>query len=433
MRRIRIENPLLQNTYISDVAVDYTSGVALTARSNNSFAANDLAVFGNPGEELTELKKIDSLSGNTGFVLPSTLKFSHNKGTPIYKTLWDFVSIEGRSSSAGVFAELTQSAIQWDSKTNRTIYFHSAGTDNWEYRFRFYNSVTGLYSEYSPTLSGLGFVQNQMGYIIRDARMIAGDEDGEIISTPEALRILTRAKNIIRAHNPRYWFWKVDGYNSSKSIAAIAGSNVYDFSTITDLGVIDVIDYAYVQDTNINKYSLKRKSDAEFKEYTHFLNRPSLDWPRFYRLLPPDANSTKGYFEIEQKILTTGVGTFYIDYYKEETNYNSVDDTTAVIMPEILEDYLISKIYARKGNEALGKDYYKMFAGPEQREKTLALEELTGIALLDELDKQYKKSQGQPMSLVRFRGQKGMSHLYGSPRHGSTDWERENFFDSSER
>lgn len=426
MRRVLIDNPRLENTYVTDLAADYASGVSATVRSNNSFAADDLAVFGHPTEELTELKKISALSGNTIFTLASALKFQHNKGTPIYKALWDFISIEA-DYGAG-WTVLSSSPIQWDSKSNKTIYHDANGSSTTSYRFRFYNSVSATYSDYSPTLTGAGYTQFQMGYIIRDAREIAGDEDGRIFTITECLRILTRAKNIIRAHNARYWFWKVDGYNSNKKIAATAGNNVYALTTITDLGTIDGIEYRYTSGNVDEKYLLGRKSDAEFKALTRDLTRPNKDYPYCFRLLPADASSSKGYFEVENKILTDSVGQFYINYYKEETNYDTVDDATVLVMPEILEDYLISKIYAKKGNETLAKEYYEQFTGPENKKKTMAVEDLTGIALLDSLDAQYKRSQGQPMSLKRFRGQKAMSRLYGNRRSQSRDYLRENYF-----
>jgi hypothetical protein len=431
MRTIRIDNPLL-NTYITDLAANYSSGTTATVRSNNSFAADDLAVFGNPSEELTEIKKISSISGTTTFNLASALNFAHNKGTPIYKSLWDYVSIEGRSSSAGVFAELTQSGIQWDSKTNQTIYNHASGTDTWQYRFRFYNSVTASYSEYSPTLIGSGFTKRQMGYIIREARREAGDKEGRIMSIEELLRCATRAKNSIRGHNGKYWFWKVDGYNSGITITATAGTSIYSLANISEFGTIDYIEYKYTNGSTNQKYALRRKGDIEFQEYTRDLNRPNNDFPHFYRLLPPDANSANGYFEIENKILTDGVGTFYTNYYREEPDYNSIDDETDIVIPEILQDYLISNIYATKGNEPMAEKYMKRFTGPEGREKTLSVGDLEGIALLDELDKQYKKAQGQPQSLWRFRGQKAISRLFGNRQVISPDYVRENYFDGVE-
>src|SRR3990167_9189244 len=431
MREIRIENPEL-NSYITDISSDYSSGTAVTVRNNISFAADDLGVFGNPTEELTELKKISSISGSVTLNIASALSFAHNKGTPVYKSIWDQVSIEGRSSSSGIFAELTQSAIQWDNPNGKTVYFHSAGTDSWQYRFRFYNTVTATYSEYSPTLGGTGFAKNEVGYLIKEARRTAGDKEGRIMGIDELIRSLVRAKNIIRAHNPRYWFWKVNGYNSSKSVAATAGNAVYSFSSITDFGTLDTIEYQYNSGGTNTKYLLRRRNDAEFLRIARDLNRPNDDYPRVYRLLPPDSSSTKGYFEVNNKIKSDGVGTFYINYYKEETDYNSVDDTTNIIFPEILIDYLVAEIYATKGNSTQADKYYKYFTGPENREKTLALEKLSGIDLLDELDKQYKIAQGQPRQIWNFRGQKAIGNLYGRRTISNADYMRENYFDGFE-
>ena len=431
MRAIRVSNPVL-DSYLTDIASDYSSGTSVTVKNNNSFAASDLAVFGKPGNELTELKKIDSISGSTGLTLASTLNFSHNKGTQVYKSLWDFVSMEGRSTSAGVFAELTQSGIQWDNPKNKTIYFHSAGTDTWQYRFRFYNSVTNTYSDYSPTLAGSGFTKYQMGYIINEARRVAGDIEGKVLTTDECLRVLTRGKNIIRAHNPKYWFWKVDGYKSGISISATAGDSVYDLTSVSNLGPINYIEYKYASGSTNEKWILKQKSDVEFLELTRDLNRTADDRPLIYRLLPPDSSSTEGYFEVENEIQNSGVGTFYISYYKEEDDYDGVDSTTSIIMPEILQDYLIAEIYASKGNDNKAERYYKLFTGPENREKTLALEKLSGIALLDLLDAQYKSSQGQPKSMWRYRGQRAVSRLFGSRGLRNTDQIREDYFDGVE-
>lgn len=431
MREIRINNPIL-NSYIADLAADYSSGVNATVRSNNSFAADDLGVFGNPTEELTELKKIASLSANTGLVLASALKFQHNKGTPIYKAPWDFVEIEGRSSSLGSFAVITQSPIQWDSKSNRTIYFHSAGTDTWEYRFRFYNSVTATYSEYSPTLSGGGFTRFQAGYIIKQARAKARDKDGKAMKTDELLEALTAAKYNIQAHNARYWFWKVNGFNSGISIPAVTTGSVYDLSSIDDFGTIDSIEFAFSNGTSEERYLLRKKSDAEFMMHIRNSNRPANDYPRIFRLLPPDSNSTKGYFEVEAPMQNSGVGTFYINYYKDEADFNSVDDATSIIIPEILRDYLISEIYAAKGNEALADKYMNLFTGPQNRKKTQGIERLSGIALLDELDRQHKLSQGQPRSIWNYRGQRAVNRMFGSRRVQNPDYVRENFFDGEE-
>jgi len=124
------------------LASDYTSGTSTTELSNVSFSTNDLLVFGEPGEELTELQTLASISGKTIINLAAGLNFAHPKDTSVYKVNWNFVSIESRASSSSVFALLTDSPIQWD-KLN-TVYYDSAGNDNYQYRFRFKNSVVDL-------------------------------------------------------------------------------------------------------------------------------------------------------------------------------------------------------------------------------------------------------------------------------------------------
>jgi hypothetical protein len=430
MRRISIDNPRVDNTFITDLSADYVAAaLAATIRSNVSFQSNDLAIFGNPGEELTELKKISSLSGSTGFVLPSALNFAHNKGTPIYKVLWDFVSIEANYGAGWVV--ITASSIQWDSKNNKTIYFDANGTSTTSYRFRFYNSATTSYSEYSPTLTGAGYTKFQIGYHIKRARVVAGDKQEKYLTTDELLQSATRAKNIIRAHNPKYWFWKVDGYKANKSIVATSGNSVYTLANMEYFGTLAYIEYQYNANARNEKWVLEKKENIEFLKLTGNLNRADNDFPRCYRLLPPDASSPYGYFEVENEIQSNSVGTFYISFYKEEPDYDDVADTTAIIMPEILQDYLIAVIYEAKGNEAMAKKYYDSFTGPQAKKKTSGIEALTGIALLDQLDQQYNKAQSQPQSLVRFRGQRGYRNFYGNRSTSNPDLDRENYFDNS--
>lgn len=428
MREIRIGNPVL-NSYVADLAADYSSGLSVTLRSNNSFSPSDLAVFGNPTEELTELKKILALVGITGVTLDSTLNFQHNKGTPVYKTLWDFVEIQGAPSSISSFTVLTLSPIQWDSKSSRTIYFHSTGTDAWQYKFRFYNSVTNTYSEYSPTLVGSGLTRFQAGYIIKQAREKARDVGGKAMTTDELLEELTAAKYNIQAHNAKYWFWKVNGFNSGVSIPALTTTSVYSFSSISNFNDLDSIEYKYTNGATIERYMLRKKTDSEFLSNVRNANRPANDFPRIFRLLPPDANSTKGYFEVETPLQNSGVGVFYINYYKDEPDFTGIDSATSVIIPEILRDYLIASIYASKGNDAMFDKYMDRFTGPQNRKKTQGIVRLSGIALLDELDRQHKVSQGQPKSVWNFRGQKAMTRLFGSRRINNPDYVRENYFD----
>lgn len=418
MRRLRIPNPLLDKNYKTYLASDYSSGTSATVLNNNSFAASDLGVFGEPTEELTELKKIDAISGSTILTLASALNFAHQKETPIYKSLWDNVSIEGRSSSAGTFAELTQSGLQWDNKKGETVYFHASGDDNWQYRYRFYNSVTATYSEYSPTLTGAGFSRDQVGYMIRTVRKVTNCPDQTVVTDDEIIRQFNRGQDIIYAHNPKYWFLYVDTYKGSNPVSCTADSNVYTLASYTTLGHLASVRYRYNSGGTDKLYHLSKKSDTEFDHIVSDLNDSNDDWAECYKLLPADASSDEGYIQIYPTTKTTGVGRLYPNYYEKMADLDDVADETQVIMPEILEDFAIGYVFRVKGDETRAKVYESGLISDSEDKVPRHLQ------LLDKMDRSQKAAQQQPRSLWNFKGQRAVQRIYGNARH-SMDYIKE--------
>lgn len=421
MRTIRIINPLLEKNYRTFLGADYSPGTSATVLNNNSFAANDIGVFGEPKEELTESKKINALSGSTGFTLASTLNFAHSKGTPVYKTLWDYVSIEGRSSSAGVFAEITQSGIQWDNKQGETVYHHSSGDDNWEYRFRFYNSVTATYSEYSPTLTGSGFTRNQVGYMLRTVRKITNTPDQNVVSDDEIIRAFNEAQDIIYAHNPKYWFLYIDTYKQSDGIAATADTRVYSLAQYETFGHLASVRYHYNSGGTSELYHLRKKGEVEFDSLAGNLNDATQDYAECYKLLPADSSSDNGYIQIYPETKTTGVGTLYPNYYEKMADLDSVDDETQVPLPKILEEWAIGYVYQIKGDETRAKLYQsRLVLENEDRIPS-------SLLILDKLDNAQKEAQKQGKSLWQYKGQRAMRRLYGSTYgdYGDRDYIKE--------
>lgn len=418
MRRIRVVNPLLSKSYKTFLASDYSSGTTLTVVSNVSFAANDLLVIGEPKEELTELKKLNSISGITTMTLASALNFSHPKDTPIYRSLWDNVSIEGRSTSSGTFAELTQSAIQWDNDRGETVYNHSDGTDTWQYRFRFYNSVTATYSEYSPTLTGSGFERDMVGYLLRVVRKITNTHDQSVVTDDEIIRAFNEAQDIVYAHNPKYWFLLVDTYKAGNGIAATANTNVYSLATYTTFGHLDSIRYRYASGGSDYLYHLRKKDEVEFDAIASNLNASTDDYARIYKLLPADSLSDNGYIQIYPKTKTSGIGTLYPNYYEKMSDLTDVADETQIPMPKILEEWAIGFIYQVKGDENKAKIYQSGLISDNEDKVPRYLQ------LLDKLDRQRKLAQKQARSLWNFKGQRGASGLF-SETHYDRDWIKE--------
>lgn len=421
MRKLSINNPSFNETLKTYVSTDYASGTALEAVNTVSFAADDILVVGEPTEEKTEQKDITAVADKDTFTLSSGLNFAHAKGTPIYKTPWDQISIEGRSSSAGVFAQLVLTDIQWDSKTNKTIYFHSAGTDTWEYRFRFYNTQTTTYSEYSPTLTGLGFGRKMVGYMIRNVRKITNVYDQEVVSDDEIIRAFNRAQDIIYAHNPKYWFLLIDSYKAGSGIPAVASTNVYSLASYTSYGHLESVRYRYNNGSTDKLYHLTKKNSVEFDAFAEDLNQSKDDWAELYKLLPADSDSDNGYLQIHPKTANSSIGTIYPNYYEKMADLSAVADKTQVPLPEILEDFGISYVYKVKGDEVKAAVYEGGLVSENENKIPKHL------LLLDKMDRAQKSAQGQPRSLSNFRGQHAMRRFYRGGQMEDRNWVAENY------
>lgn len=427
MRRISITNPSISNTYQTYLTIDYTSGTTARVASTTSFAANDFAVFGIPREENAELEQISSITAPSTLNLASALSFSHSKGTPVFRVVWDQVQIEGRASSAVAWTILTTSAIQWDNPNNQTVYYHSAGTNSWQYRFAFYNSSSVTYSEYSPTLSGTIPARTTVRYMLDQVRKIAGDVEGKIVGDLELIRQFNRAQDIIYAHNPKYWFLKVDTFETgSGSIAATANTDRYTLANLTNFGHLSHIKYRYNSGSNDIIYTLRKIDEAEFDRIDSDQNMTDDDWPTVYKLIPADSSSDNGYFKVTPDILTSNVGTFYPVYYEKMAELDSVDDITQVPLPELLVDFAIAYVFQVKGNAVKAKIYERtLVEDPDKKNPPLPI----GLAQLDKLDSYQKKAVGQPQVLKVFKGHKAIKRLFGNRYSGlSQDYWRENYF-----
>ena len=407
MRKIIISNSVLtDDSYKTGLSSAYSSGTTLTVYSNVSFAANDLAVIGELGEETTELKKVDSISGAATITLASALNFSHSKDTPVYRVAWDQVEIDRNQTL------ISTSAIQWDHKD--TIYYDSPGTATDSYRFRFYNSVLATYSEYSPTITGAGYPRNSLGYLIREVRKVIRDKERKLVTDDEIIRFINAAQDIISGVRSDWWFLR----NENSSTTTTAGTSKYALpSGIDNLGVTDTIRYNYNDGTTNEIYQLKFIPLLEY-DYISRDNRNTDtirdDWVQYYTLLPADSSSASGYYNVWPIPKTTGRGTFYVRYFEEMTDLDDVADTTQVPLPQIIEDYAIAMCYKILNREDIAKVYEDRFWGPAGEIK--GRRGLTGLALLEQLNYNQKRPKGQPRSLVDFTGREPLRRLFGNVR-----------------
>lgn len=413
-KRIRIPHPDLSLGQRSYISSDYSSGVTLNIDSNTGFAIDTIAVVGEPGAEKTEQKDVDALVSTTGLTLSAALIYAHNKSTIVYASQYDQVEISYNDQTNGWAVLVTQS-IQWDQRD--TIYNHIGGLDAYDYRFRFKNSASGNFSEYSPTIAGTGYAKNSVGQMLANVRRIINDPGAKKVSDIEIVRFLTRAKDIIRGRRSDWWFWRASG-----TMPTITDTYIYDLDTIsTKIDYIKDVRYRYISGNTDQTYPIDHQSDLVFDALSSDNNRTSDDNAEFYNIQPPDDDSASGYLRVFPTSASAACS-FLVRYYEDEGDFTSVSDITKVPIPGILEDFAIAQCERIKGDEVKAQLYLRMFYGPGEDERD-NVKEMTGIALLEQMQGGKGRPVKRPRQLKRYYGRAAISHLYNG-RRGTGDSRR---------
>lgn len=392
---------------------DYSSGTSLTVLSNLGFADNDIAVVGEVGDEITEQIDITGVSGNDTITISSALKFDHSKQTPIYRTSYNQVSIESQYTSSGAWSVLTTTDIQWDKED--TLYIDPNGADEYNYRFRFYNSASATYSAYSPTISGGGFDANSVGRMIMNIRNKVRDPNAERHSDERIIQLLNEGQDTISGIRADWWFLRVDTYelykrSLSSGIPTVGNQSYYDLEDMTNLNYLDRIRYLYNVNSNNQLYDLTPKSDEEFDRFEQDQNSENNNNVLYYKVAPPDSGSELGYFVVWPVPADT-TGTFFPIYYKSMNSLVTIDDTTNVPYPQILEDYVAWRIFNDLGNTTEAGKYKNLFFGNTAR--GTANEQITGIALLTMNHNNKTIPSNKPKRIWRYAGRNANRNSYG--------------------
>lgn len=154
------------STYLSRDHVA-NSNVFSVENTETFTTATGLVVFGAIGSSNAEL--MPTISSKTGTSLTMALisglgcSFAHSRGEAVSQVTYDRVFIESSTTATGTFTILSAIpsgiAIQWSAA--QTSYNDTTGSSSTYYRQRFYNSVTGIYSDYSN--GGIGVSQGDLG------------------------------------------------------------------------------------------------------------------------------------------------------------------------------------------------------------------------------------------------------------------------------
>jgi hypothetical protein len=389
--KFKIYNPDLSTEERTYLDADYSSGTTLTVRNNDGFTANYFAVVGEPGQEQTEAVRISSTTGSTTITIASALNFAHPKSTPVYLSRWDKWSVESKATSGGTFAAISGSpfSIGWDDKDLTTTITDDAGSTSYYYRWRPYSSGAATYGTYSDTLAGTGLGRTTVGYLIEQVRkspLSKEMDDGTIID------YFNEYQDLVYERIPNgWWFTKI-------GTAVATAASDYDYSVSTnwsDFLSMEYMLYRYIHgDTDIT-YPLTWSPPAEFYNLKSDANDSNDDYVKWWTLLPPDSGSAKGYIGLHP---TPKTDDCYLKpvYNFELTDLDSFGDTIVIPKPKGYVDYALYRI----------SDDIKL--DETNANKYLARVEGSIVAL-----KRRKRRQlGQP-ELMRFRGHRGWSQLFG--------------------
>lgn len=403
---IKIKHPLLPSEEETYLTIKYLASGNYTVKSNEGWNTNDIAVIGYPGDEKTEQVIVNGISGNTVISPTAAGKFEHAIDTPLFKSRYNQISLE-RKPSGGSFAEIAEgkSNIEWDERDGHSKLRVAAGADSDTYRWRFYNSASGEYSQYSGELPGTGLTQFHAGYLIEAARYFGKIPANIGVDDLDILRSLNRGQREIDTMHDRWWFALTEDDSSSR-IASVA--NTFKYNLTSNFRGMDVL---RVLDEEDQKYNLSFIPLIEFDSYkTDDQNTSNHgNHPKFWTLLPPDSDNTIGYFGVHETPEDTALY-FYRRYWRFLPELTSFASTTLIPLPEALMNWAIFELYKLREDRDNASFYYQLYT--------------ENVRML----KQIQKRQIGQAEIARFRGQRGYSQLFGALAFQSVDTIRERYW-----
>lgn len=407
-KTIKVKNPLLPMNEDTFLTAKYTSGTNLTVKNNEGWADNDIVVVGQPGDEKTEQGLVSGVSGNTTITLDSALKFDHPIDTPLFRSSWNQISLE-RKPSGGAYAVISEGLqnIEWDEKDGFTKIPVAAGVDADTYKWRFYNSLSTTYDDYSGELPGTGLTQAYVGSLIEAVRYFGKIPANLGITDAQILKSLNRGQMQVDTMAPdgRWWFALTEDTNSTR-VQSVANTFQYDLtSNFRSMDVVKVLD------ENNMKYNLSFVPLIEFDSYkvsnadtgTHSNN------VRFWTLLPPDSSNTVGYFGVHSTPEDTSLY-FYRRYWRFLPTLTTFASQTLIPLPETLLNYALFELWKLRQDRDNSLFYYQQFT--------------ENVNMLKRLN---RRQVGQA-EIQRFRGQRGYSRMFGELNPTSLDQAREDYW-----
>lgn len=157
---------LFQDVPQTFLTVDATAGAStISVESIFQIAVDNILFIGTLGDENAEIIKTHHTTAATGstVTLASALINTHQVNVPITVLNYDQVEFSWSATVAGSKTVLATQNI--DPGNPRSVYEDSAHSSGF-YFFRFKNSISAAFSDYSDPLPFSGWAKNQVGFMI---------------------------------------------------------------------------------------------------------------------------------------------------------------------------------------------------------------------------------------------------------------------------
>lgn len=222
--------PILEKQAVCHFAADVAAGSStITVDNITGFSVGKFVLLGNFGEANAEIIRIHTVTAPSGstITLNSVTLFDHYTDTPVTLLEYDQIEFSRATTLAGAKTVLTTKAISADSTV--TTYTDLVNTTGFGF-YRFKNSATAFFSDYSGGVNYLGNQYKSFEAIAEEACSMAAVEIGSQYATEKAL--LSDA-NEAQDYIAQSQDWSFELIKDDTSITTTPNENKYSLSALT--------------------------------------------------------------------------------------------------------------------------------------------------------------------------------------------------------
>lgn len=328
----------------------------LVVQNAVDFNNNDMLVIGNPGEELTEIKKISSISGKT-ITLSANLVNTHPENTRITFIKYDQIKFYKASSINGSYSLVSTKSIAIDEP--HTLYDDSTALSTDYFKIKYYNSQSTDLSVYSDPIGASGFPRYSLKRIQDAVYAKTGDKKEQYYDREEITDWVCEIKddmvNRIVDSNEKY-------FNTFENLAIDSNGEADLKATFRKFQKIFVL---------FDGVNGKRARKFELEEINDFTQVFSQDFPGYYFKTYKVGTRPKG-----------TVGTTLIQVHFEDQPADLVNDMDEMPKPlrfymHVVMDGLMAKAMEKAGKDNRAMLFWKKYEDGCQN----MIEEINNIVL----------------------------------------------------